>query len=234
MGDLSKWPPVLSSCGLLVAVAGGPLPVLVGSLVAAALSLGWSGLVACCGGVGGVLSTPAVGPVVAAPRFACPGSAVGVGCVVLFPFQRPLLCLRPHGQCFAPSPAAGWCLPNWGGLLPGLVLAPWPLWSAFSLRGLPLGWVGYPPSFLVVNPACALRGLSWLEGLVVFGGWLFAFVGLWLLAPASTGWLVCSGGMALVHSSPLHAFVCGVESAPSRMCSGRFLLACGWGYSSVP
>ena len=78
MGVLWVWPPVPSSCGPLLAVVGGPVFVMGGSLLGAALRLAWSGSVACCGGVGGTLFAPAVGPVDAAPRFACAESAVVV------------------------------------------------------------------------------------------------------------------------------------------------------------
>ena len=59
-------------------------------------------------------------------------------------------------------------------------------------------------------PSCPLAG-----GLSILVGWLFAFVHSWhllLLAPATPGWSVHSGG---------------VERAPPKVCSGNLLLACG-------
>ena len=60
-------------------------------------------------------------------------------------------------------------------------------------------------------------------------GWLFVSAGVLLLAPATPGlpYLGCPA----VPSSPSCVFLCGVERAPPKECSGSFLLACGWGLS---
>ena len=71
-------------------------------------------------------------------------------------------CVRSPAVGGSPLPLAGGrCGPVWGNLLPGLVVAPWPLWSVFAGRGLSRGWAGWSPGFLAVGPVGAVRGAAW-------------------------------------------------------------------------
>ena len=109
--DAVAEPWALSSCGPLLPVVEGPLPVLVGQMSVLCLRHVPLRSVPSAGEVKDALSTPAVGPVVAAPRFGFPASAVSVGCVVLFHTWQPLVCERPRGRSSKPSPAGGRCWP---------------------------------------------------------------------------------------------------------------------------
>ena len=180
--------PAFSCCGPLVAVVGGLLRVLSGSLVGGALCHAWSGLVAYCRGVGAILSFLALVPVAATPHFACPGSTIGVGCVALIPCRRPLLCPPPRGWWSATFPAQGRCWPVWAFLLSRLVVAPWPLWSAFAGWGLSPVRAGWSPGYLAVGPVCAVRGLACLRGCSLCWGrcsplWVCRCCSSWPLPP---------------------------------------------------